>query len=72
MAKASGLPPARARRDLVRLTEACERYQISKSTVRRLIASGQLNAYRLGARIIAVDLDELEALFRPVNNGARS
>jgi excisionase family DNA binding protein len=39
---------------------------VSKDTIRRRIASGDLTAYRLGKQIIRVDLDEAEALFAPI------
>ena len=37
----------------------------NERTIRRLIASGQLTGYRLGSRIVRVDLDELDRLMRP-------
>ena len=51
---------------LVRISEATKRFPISTNTIRRRINDGSLVAYRFGPRIIAVDLDELEALFKPV------
>jgi excisionase family DNA binding protein len=53
-------------KNLVRISEATKRFPISKNTIRRRINDGSLVAYRFGPRIIAVDLDELEALFKPV------
>jgi excisionase family DNA binding protein len=35
-------------------------------TVRRQIAAGHLKGYRFGSRIIRVDLDELDALLKPI------
>lgn len=49
--------------EFIRLTPACERYPLSKSTLRRKIANGELTAYRLGRRIVVVDVAELDALF---------
>jgi excisionase family DNA binding protein len=48
------------------IQRAAERNAISVDTVRRLIARGDLKAYRLGERIIRVDLAEVDALFRPI------
>jgi excisionase family DNA binding protein len=47
------------------LKEVASRFHVSKDTIRRRIASGELRAYRLGSKIIRVDLDEVERLFRP-------
>lgn len=45
---------------------------VSRDTIRRRIASGQLTGYRLGRKIMKVDLDEVEELFRvmPTTNGS--
>ena len=40
---------------------------VSTKTIRRLIARGELAAYRVGStRSIKIDLDELDGLLRPV------
>jgi excisionase family DNA binding protein len=48
------------------IQQAARRNSISTDTVRRLIARGELKAYRLGNRIVRVDLAEVDALFRPI------
>jgi len=53
-------------KNLVRISEATKRYPVSKNTIRRRINDGTLTAYRFGPRIIAVDLNEIEAMFKPV------
>lgn len=53
-------------KNLVRISEATKRFPISKNTIRRRINDGTLTAYRFGPRIIAVDLNEIEAMFKPV------
>ncbi len=35
---------------------------VSQKTIRRRIADGSLNGYRIGPRLIRVDLDELDRL----------
>lgn len=53
-------------RRLVTLETAAEYLDVSQLTVRRRIASGQLRAYRLGARAIRVDLADVDALLLPI------
>lgn len=43
---------------------AAEIGDVSPRTIRRRIADGSLTGYRFGPRIIRVDLDEVESLFR--------
>ena len=45
---------------------AAERYEVHPATVRRWISDGRITGYRFGPRMIRVDLDELDALFRPM------
>lgn len=54
-------------RTLVGMTDAAERIGVSTDTIRRRIATGDLTGYRLGARIIRVDLAEVDALLTPMN-----
>lgn len=49
-----------------KLADAAEMYGVSVKTLRRRIADGSLTGYRLGSRIILVDLDELDALLTPI------
>lgn len=49
-----------------KLPAAAEEFGVSVKTLRRRIATGDLRAYRLGSRIILVDLDELDALLTPI------
>lgn len=55
-------PPRRR----VKLVTAAEMYGVSVKTLRRRIADGSLTGHRFGNRLILVDLDELEALLRPI------
>lgn len=47
------------------LADAAEYVGCSERHLRRLIARGDLTGYRLG-RLIRVDLDELDALLKPI------
>ena len=40
---------------------AAARYNVDRMTVRRWISSGLIHGYRMGGRLIKVDLDEIEA-----------
>jgi excisionase family DNA binding protein len=59
-------------RQLVSLAEAAAYAKLSVRTVRRYIASGRLTGYRVGPRLIRVDLEELESLARPIPAARRS
>jgi excisionase family DNA binding protein len=43
-----------------------EQYGVSEKTLRRYIAEGKITGYRLGPRLIRVDVDEVEALLKPI------
>jgi excisionase family DNA binding protein len=49
------------------IKQAASRNAISKDTIRRRIASGELTAYRLGDRIIRLNPGEVDELFRPIS-----
>lgn len=46
-------------RDLVPLTEAARIYGVSARTIRRRISDGTVTGYRIGPRLIRVDMNEL-------------
>ncbi len=39
---------------------------ISKRTLRRLISSGDLKAYKIGKGIVRIDTDDLADVFKPI------
>ena len=53
-------------RDLVSVPEAARLLRVSTSTVRRLIASGELPSYRVGRRSVRLNRRELGQALRPV------
>ena len=55
-----------ARRRLGSIADAAEFAGVNPKTIRRRIADGTLNGYRMGPRLIRVDLNELDALLRPI------
>ena len=54
------------RRHLVSLAEAAEQAGCNPKTIRRRISDGSLTGYRMGPRLIRVDLNELDRLLRPI------
>ena len=48
------------------LADAAYRMGVSQRTVRRMIDRGELAGYRLGKRLIRIDLDELEVSMEPI------
>jgi excisionase family DNA binding protein len=53
-------------RRLRTLKVAAEYADVHPRTLRRWIAAGRVPAYRLGPRLIKVDLDDLDEFMRPV------
>ena len=53
----------------VGITEAAAYADVSTRTIRRWIAAGMLPGYRLGPRLVKVDLADLEALARRIPTG---
>ena len=50
------------------LQSTAERLAVDTRTVRRWIASGRLNAYRTGPRLIRVNVEEVDALLTPISS----
>ena len=63
MARSLATKPTRR---LVSLDDAAAYAACSPKTLRRRIADGSLTGYRLGPRLLRIDLDELDALMRPI------
>jgi excisionase family DNA binding protein len=52
------------------ISDIAARYGVSQRTVRRWIARGLIEAYRVGPRLLRVDPDEVDALLRKIPAGA--
>lgn len=52
------------------LAGTAEYLHTSQRTVRRMIASGDLTGYRIGSRLLRVDLNEVDAKLRPIPSAA--
>lgn len=48
------------------LTNAADFAGVSTKTIRRWISDGRITGYRMGPRLIRVDLDELAAMLQPI------
>ena len=66
------MPTNKAQRRLESLTNAAEQYGVTTKTLRRWISAGRITGYRFGPRMIRVDLDEIDALLRPLATGGAS
>jgi excisionase family DNA binding protein len=58
--------PDSAPRRLISLAVAATYADVSVRTLRRYISQGRLTGYRIGPRLIKVDLNELSQLTRPI------
>lgn len=53
-------------RRLESITVAAEYIDVSTKTIRRWISAGIVTGYRAGPRLIKVDLNDLDAMLRPI------
>lgn len=68
MTRSTVPPPVRR---LATLADAAAYAAVNPKTIRRRISDGSLTGYRMGPRLIRVDLDELDVLLRPIPAGDR-
>ncbi|NNM45132.1 excisionase family DNA-binding protein [Knoellia koreensis] len=59
-------PNAPAGRRLVAIADAARYAGVHPRTIRRRIADGSLTGFRMGPRLIRVDLDQLDDLLVPI------
>jgi excisionase family DNA binding protein len=57
-------------RGYVGITEAATYLDVTQKTIRKLIASGDLPAYRLGTHVLKIKIADLDAVLKPVPGGA--
>ncbi len=57
-------------RRYAKLAEAADYLGVTTRTVRQMIADGRLTGYRSGARLVRVDLDEIDAAMQPFGGAA--
>ena len=63
---ASTATPSRTVRRLESIPQAAEYLGVSTKTIRRWGSAGRITLYRAGPRLIRVDLNELDAMLRPI------
>lgn len=54
------------RRRLASIAVAAEYADVSTRSIRRWISAGLITGYRVGPRLVKVDLDDLDNLARPI------
>ncbi|WP_404850333.1 helix-turn-helix domain-containing protein [Dietzia kunjamensis] len=64
------MPSNKSQRRLASIPNAADEYGVHPCTIRRYISAGRITGYRFGPRMIRVDLDELDAMMRPLAGGA--
>jgi excisionase family DNA binding protein len=63
------VPKNKTQLRLASIPVAAEYADVSVKTVRRWIAESRITGYRVGQKLIKVDLNELEASFQRVSGG---
>lgn len=58
-------------RRLISQQAAAEYLGVTERTIRNYVSRGQLRAYRVGGRLVRVDLNELDAMLRPIPTGGQ-
>jgi excisionase family DNA binding protein len=66
MAPSPEQPPTQRQIVPIAIAAAAKRDGVSTKTIRRYIAAGLLTAYRVGPRLIRVDLAEVDALLHRI------
>lgn len=61
---------AERRRRYAKIIEAAEYLGVTDRTIREMILDGRLTGYRNGARLVRVDLNELDARMQPFGGAA--
>lgn len=60
------MPANKSQRRLASIPQAADEYGVCSKTIRRYISAGRITGYRFGPRMIRVDLDEIDAMMRPL------
>ncbi|MCV7317249.1 excisionase family DNA-binding protein [Mycolicibacillus parakoreensis] len=64
------MPSTKVGRRYVRLKEAADYLDVTERTVRQMISDGRLTGYRSGARLVRVDLNDIDTAMKPYGGGA--
>ena len=60
------IPRQPAGRRYASIGQAADYAGVSSRTIRRYIVAGRITGYRVGPKLIKVDLDELDRIIKPV------
>lgn len=63
------IPPT-IRRRYATYDQAAEYLQVTKRTIRQMVADGRLTGYRVNHRLARVDLNQLDAAVQPFGGAA--
>lgn len=63
--------PIPHRRRYVSIGDAAEYLGVTDRTIRQMIVDGRLTGYRNGAKLIRLDLNEIDAAMEPFGGGVR-
>jgi excisionase family DNA binding protein len=66
----SAQPNRATRRRYAKPSEAAEYLGVTTRTIPQMIADGRLTGYRSGARLVRVDLNEVDTAMRPFGGAA--
>ncbi|RAU99478.1 DNA-binding protein [Mycolicibacter senuensis] len=64
------MPVNKSQPRLMSIAAAAEAADVNPRTVRRWLAKGLIAGYRVGPRLIKVDMTELERIMEPIGGGA--
>lgn len=65
------MPANKSQRRLASVAVAAAEADVCTRTIRRWVADGRLSAYRVGPRLIKIDLSELDRAVQPLGGGGR-
>jgi excisionase family DNA binding protein len=65
------LPRRKNNLELVSIRVGAQLTTLSEKTLRRYVSDGRLHAYRVGRKLLRIDLNELQELIKPVSTAHR-
>ena len=64
-------PTITPRRRYVSVNDAAEYIGVTDRTIRQMVSDGRLTAYRNGAKLVRLDLNEIDAAMVPFGGGVK-
>ncbi len=53
-------------RHLISINQAADRLGVNPKTIRRMISAGHLTAYRVGNKLVRLDLNDVDGMLREI------